>query len=200
MFDKYNHNEIEWGFHQANRWVRRRRRRRSGLLHAPLILARPHLVVCHFIQSEWTATEKCRPLQTIKEIKSSAIGGPNKEPFHFVHCPYFRNPLFGISPLHSPLLSPLSLVFCGIVSRLLLCCCSFYPDYIYHHHLHILLYNWWLAWITSHIVVDVDEETETDLAMEHKYPRVSKSKSPESWRSKSTDRKVSSKHAVVVVL
>lgn len=62
------------------------------------------------VDSDSRATEKCRPLQTIKEIKSSAIGGPNKEPFHFVHCPYFRNPLFGISPLHSPLLSPLSRV------------------------------------------------------------------------------------------
>lgn len=118
MFDKYNHNEIEWGFHQANRWVRRRRRR--GLLHA-FLLARPHLVVCHFIQSEWTATEKCRPLQTIKEIKSSVIGGPNKEPFHFVHCPYFWNPLFGISPLHSPLLSPLS---CFVVSYRVCCCAA----------------------------------------------------------------------------
>lgn len=47
-----------------------------------------------------------------------------------------------------------------------------------------------LVAVCTHL--DVDEETETDLVMEKQY-RSSKSKSPDTWRSKSTDRKVSSK-------
>lgn len=152
-----------------------------------------------FLSGRWRASSADPPKKELSFHFVLIYGTSFASPSAFLSSPFCPSVSLALSINHRILFCLYFIFAHGLLCR---CCCCYYctpscgafgrslssPPIITP----LGLVNGW----QNHTQLDVDEETETDLAMD-KYPRVSKSKSPESWRSKSTDRKVSSKHALV---